>query len=354
MDIVGLEVIRARPAMETKAASGEKVELTYSATLRVHVGFNYRGPAGKATLYGAIGIRHPFPEYIPSTFDEVLAGQEEINLPDSAVFTPLSGKVDIGVTAAIKPGTDYDLYCKLLEYPGAGMPEVDNIINIVGIPPTFRLIQHTIYSSYYIYDGEVEVSTFSATISPFTPSGWAAERFAQEVKKGVEARGADVIEIKVYVNVTPLLWTEIKVELTATPIAGTTSVGEHMITGAFPIVGAIILAVLIIVGIIVLTWGIVTVVRSFKHQGLSETLKKTMSRETLISMVGDFEKKLHRTPTPPEELDAKTHQQLRTYCDEMANAIAPPGFNWMPWVLGGVGVLAVGGIAAVVLSRKRA
>jgi len=342
-----MQVIRANSENRAvEALPGEKVELTYGDKLRVHASLEYMGPrVEKATLYGAIGVRG-------ATFTEKVHGETEVAFPKADIFTPWSGSVDIPITADIKPGTDYDLYVKLDEFPNAGMPEVDNVIDIIGIPPTFTLIQHTIYPSYYTYDGQVEVSTFTARISPFAPSNWAAERFATEMKNQVEAKGEQVIEMKVYVDISALLWTDIKVELTATPIASTEAIG-HMTTGLGPAVAAIIIIVLAIIGIVVLTWSVLTIIKQFKHQALSEALKKTWSRETLISVIGDFEKKLNRTPTPSDQLQGMGDQQLRDYCDEMAVVIAPPGgVSWLPWIaIGAVAVVGVG--AAVALSRLK-
>lgn len=351
MKITGLEVIRDNPAINTDVLPGEVVELTYGNKLRVNTKFDYRGPAGTVTLYGAIGVRG-------ATFTEKVHGESTITLPQSVnTFTTVLASVDIGITSAIEPGTNYDVYCKLLGHLDAGLPEVDNVINITGIPPTFTLIQHTIYPAYYMYDGDVEVSTFSARISPFAPSNWASERFAAEMKSQVEAKSGKVIEMKIYVDITPLLWTDIKVELTTTPIVSTATRTGHMTTGQEPISGAaiaaIIITVLVIIGIIVLTWSVLSIVRAFKHQGLSEAIKKTWSRATLISTIGDFEKYLNRTPTPISDLEAMSDQQLRDYCDELANVIAPPGMNWLPWVIGGVLVTGAGIIAVTAMSKKK-
>lgn len=349
MEIAGLQLIRGNISLETGVLAGETVKLSYGDTLRVNVSFDYRGPVGKATLYGAIGVRGV-------GFDEQSVGQVEIDLPQSLIFTPLLRNVDIAVSPTMNPGTNYDLYCKLLEYPEAGMPEKDNVIEITGIPPTYTLIQDTIYPSYYTYDGMVEISIFSARIAPFTPSNWAAKRFASEIKKGVEAEGSRVIEMKVYADITPLLWTDIKIELTVTPVTSNATAGRMTEVSPFvwPLVVFIIRAVLAIIGILVITWGIISIIREFKHQPLSEVIKKTWDRESLYSVIGDFEKELGRTPTPPEELDKQSDQQLRSYCDELANVIAPPGFNWMPWAIGGVAALGVGGLAMAAIRKPRA
>ncbi|MBA7699730.1 hypothetical protein ES703_108429 [subsurface metagenome] len=74
-----------------------------------------------------------------------------------------------------------------------------------------------------------------------------------------------------------------------------------------------------------------------------------MSRETLISLIGDFEEKLELTPTPSEELEEKSDQELRDYCDELAEKVVPPvPDEWLPLIL--IGVLGVGGLGAVAVA----
>ncbi len=150
MNITSMEV--SRPGVAAIGVlPGEKIELTYGDTLKVNVSFDYRGLAGSATLYGAIGNRGLI------SFDEIINGEQTFELPESLTFTPYERSVEIPITSDIDPGTDYDLYVKIKEYSEAGYPEVDDIIDIVGIPPTYELIQHTIYPYAYIYDVNPEV-----------------------------------------------------------------------------------------------------------------------------------------------------------------------------------------------------
>ena len=52
MNITGIEVRRRNPGVAAiGVVAGEKVELTYGDTLSVNVSFDYRGLAGKATLF---------------------------------------------------------------------------------------------------------------------------------------------------------------------------------------------------------------------------------------------------------------------------------------------------------------
>lgn len=350
MSIIGIEVIRRNPSVAIGVVAGEKIELTYGDTLRVNVSFDYRGLAGAATLYGAIGSRGFL------GFGEILHNEVSIDLPEStAGFTPCERSVDIRITSDIDPGTDYDLYVKLLEYPEAGMPQVDDVIDIVGLPPTYELIQHTIYPYAYVYDGDVEVSTFTFQTAAFVPADWAAQKFTDVVESKVEKEGGRVIELKVYADKTPLLWTDFRIEVIGTPLGGAVEAGPGVgVTVGIPIWAAILISALAIALLIaVITWSIKTITETFTHKPLSPEIKEAWSRETLIHTINDFEIKLERIPTPPEELEEMSDQELRDYCDQLAEEIVPPEVSWLPLaIIGGLGVLGVGGIAAVALAAR--
>lgn len=339
LSITGIEVIRgnhdSNMELAVQAAPGEKVELTYGDSLRVNVRLDYKGPALEATLYGAIGVRG-------IGFDERVAGDAPAHFTKSDVFTPWSGSVEIPITADIKPGTNYDIYCKLKEYPGAGMPRVDDVITITGIPPTFELLEETIYPYAYVYDGPCDVSTFTFKTDLFTPASWIAGRLATHVKDEVRKAGGRVMEMRVYVDKSPLLWTDWRIEVVGVP-AATAGLGTSLGIAWWAIA---ILAALAIALIIVITWLLKTIVSSFTHKTLSEEIKKTWSRETLISVIGDFEEKLKRTPTPPEDLEKKSDDELRTYCDQLAETIAPaPGLGLVIAAVGVLGALTLVGFA---------
>jgi len=347
MDIIGIEVIRANPVTETEVIPGQKIDLTYGDRLRISVSMDYQGLASKATLYGAIGNRG-------LVFTEKLSGQGEFNLPASPTdFSAVAATVDITVTSDISPGTDYDIYCKILEYPEAGLPEVDNVINIVGLPPTYELFEHTIYPYAYVYDGDCETAIFTFKTDPFTPSAWIAGKLAAEVEKQVKQNGGRIMELKVYVDKSPLLWSDWRIEATATPLPGVAA-GHGVGAIAIPIWAAILIACLAIAAlIIVITWALKTIVGTFTHQALSEEIKKTWSRESLISVIGDFEAKLEKTPTPTEDLEKKSDQELRDYCNSLAKEIVPPVGVGLPLAIAGIGLAAVGLLVALGLSAKK-
>ncbi len=345
MIITGIEVIRGNPGggirhnpgVAIGVVAGEKIELNYGLTLRVNVSFDYRGSARAVTLHGAIGNHHVFPT---DWFDDICQGEADIPLPASPTeFTPCTASVDVLVTSALDPAT-YDLRVKFPDYLEAGQPTIDDVIDIVGIPPTYELLEETIYPYAYVYDGDVEVSTFTFKTDPLTPADWIVGKLAAAVKDQVEQDGGRVMEMRVYVDKTPLLWADWRIEVVGVP-----PMIEGVATGIAWWAVAI-LAALAIALIIVITWSIKTIVSSFTHKALSPEIKATWSRETLISCIGDFEAKLERTPTPAEELEGMSDQELRDYCDQLAEEIVPPEVSWLPFaILGGVGLLGIAGAA---------
>lgn len=220
------------------------------------------------------------------------------------------------------------------------------------IPPEYELIQDTVYPYAYVYDGDTELSIFTFTTPAFVPAGWAAEKFAAAVESEVEKQGGRVIELKVYADKTPLLWTDFRIEVEGIPLEATAGVGVAV--GIAPVWAVILIAALIIALIVVLTWSISTIVKLFTHKPISEELKVAMSEEALIRLIGDFELKLERTPTPAAELEQMSHEELRLFCDSLAEEIAPVGVSWWPLaILGGVAVLGVGGAAVLYTTSRR-
>ena len=355
MNITSMEVIR--PGVAAVAVPvGEKIELTYGDTLRVGVSFDYRGLGETVTLFGAIG-RSGFPgeELLDEgSFIKHLTGEQSIDLPPSLEFAPVTASVDIPITTEISSGTNYDLYVKLVEYrKEAGMPKVDDIIDI---PPEYELIQETIYPYAYIYDGEVEVVTATFKTDPFTPSAWIAEKVADKLASEVRKEGGRVIELKAYADATPLLWTDIRIDIISTPLRETAG-GAPRQTAVIhiPIWLGIVLACLAIIALIVVaTLAIHSFLDRFEHKPISEKIKKTWSKPTLIGAINDFEIELNLTPTPPSELEGMSEQELRDYCDMLAEEIAPPGVDWMPWAIGaGVVVLGAGAVAVLAARKKK-
>jgi len=207
-----------------------------------------------------------------------------------------------------------------------------------------------------VYDGPVEDSVITFQTDPFTPSAWAAEKVAAAIESETEKRGGRVTELKVYVDKSPLFWTTFRVEISGTPLGGAVESAPGIGVGVgIPIwVIIVILALALALLIAVITWAIQTISKSFTHKPLSEEIKKTWSRETLISAIGDFEIKLERPPRPPEELNGMSDQELRDYCDHMAEEIVPPELSLVPiLVLGGVVVVVGAGAAYALTAGKK-
>ena len=198
----------------------------------------------------------------------------------------------------------------------------------------FALIQHTIYPWAYVYEGKAEKCTFQFKLTPEQIPGteWVGRRIVDEFASELEKEGEKLLELKVYEDITPTLWTNYRVEVTAS---------------ASPVPwAAIIYTVLAILFVVAITWAIKTISGAIFHRKpLSEETKRTFSRDTLTAMI------LELSPaTPPETLAAMSDQELR---DLLNSILAEEGEGELPWKWLAVGVGAavlVGG--AVVLLRK--
>ena len=218
------------------------------------------------------------------------------------------------------------------------------------VPPEFELIQHTVYPYAYVYDGETAFSIFTFTTPAFIPTNWAASKFAEAVESEVEKAGGRVIDLKVYADKAPLLWTDFRIEVEGTPLGAAQGVGVPVGIALWATI--LIIALSIALLIVVITWSIKTITASFTHKPINEEIKKAMTPETLISLIGDLELKLERTPTPVGELEQMSDEELRVYCDSLAEEIVPTGVSWLPLAIVG-GILVVGGGAAIALATRQ-
>ena len=365
MRITGIEVIRGNqgislnPGPAVQALPGEKVELTYGQSLLVNVSCDYRGSAQKVTLYGAIGTRGLF------GFGEKVTGEAEIDLPDSPDFTPCPASVKIPISGDIDPGTDYDLYCKIKEYPGAGMPEIKDVIDIVGVPPDFVLIQETIHPAAYVWEGEAEVCVIEFPLTPeqlpFTQ--WGGLKLAETFANAIEAEGNSILELKVWEDTTPLLWTNYRVEIKAAVAS------EEQGVAVWPwlvAIGAVLVKLpwafiikgtLALIGIWLVGWVIEKLIKTVdrvihKPSALTDEVIDALGREDLIPMI------LYKAPrvdyeVSSEELEAMSDDGLRALLKELRDRQAREEMEWWPLVLiGGLGLLGVGGAAVAFAMAK--
>jgi len=351
MTITGIEIIRSNPGVAIGVVAGEKIELAYGDTLRVNVSFDYRGQALETILEGAIGKLHTFPTY---WLEVLLKSGTTIAIPESLEFTTYERSVEIPITSEIDPGTAYDLSVSLLDYREAGHPTEVDVIDIVGVPPVYELIQHTIYHFAYIYEGDIEVTTATFKTDPFTPSAWLADKFASKLEEEIRARGGHPLEVKVHVDKTPLLWTDFRIEVISTPIGGVTEATSGIAVG-IPVWLAIILVALAIIAVIVVaTLAIKTIVELFKTRPGLEDVKLAWGKEALVLDIQDAEEYWERPPTPIETLEGMSEEELRDSLDKIAEEeIVAPEVSWLPLaIIGGLVVLG-GGTAVALVARPK-
>jgi hypothetical protein len=110
MKIQALQVLPAQyPGYALFYAMGSVIEVKNGDTVRITVGYSYRGPAKTLTLYGAIGVMAVW-------FDEKVKNSKQISLPNSTSWVTRSDYVDVVIdTTKISPGSGYDIYAKMME-----------------------------------------------------------------------------------------------------------------------------------------------------------------------------------------------------------------------------------------------
>jgi len=92
-----------------------------------------------------------------------------------------------------------------------------------------------------------------------------------------------------------------------------------------------------------------------KHKDNSDSnTEREREREQIQSEIRDLEQKTNRTPEEKAELDQKRKQleQLDNDTDVPAKANANEPFNWTPWIIGGLVLVAVIGIGFYLISKK--
>ncbi|MBU1067554.1 hypothetical protein KKE60_07180 [Patescibacteria group bacterium] len=118
------------------------------------------------------------------------------------------------------------------------------------VPPDYKLIQHTEYPRGKTYVGKAEQCTFEFKLYPEQIPGvsWLGIKIANAFADQVVKQDAEMLDLKVYEDTTPMLWTNYRVVATAT---------------ASPVYWAIIivavLAILFIVAIIFLIREVKTI-----------------------------------------------------------------------------------------------
>ncbi len=260
----------------------------------------------------------------------------------------IGGRFDLN-----KEGT-YTIVASLLMNPDSPIVvdsyEGDLCTTTLEVPPEFELIQHTVYPYAYVYDGKTDFSIFTFTTPAFIPTDWAAGKFAEAVESEVEKAGGRAIDLKVYADKSPLLWTDFRIEVEGIPLGAAQGVGVPVGLALWATILIIALSIAFLIAVI--TWSIDTITKSFTHKPINEEIKKAMSPGTLIRLIGDLEVKLERPITPVGELEQMSDEELRAFCDSLAEEIVPPAVAWLPLAIVG-GIVVVGGGVAIALATRR-
>lgn len=336
----------------TGVAPPGKLTVLVGETVRVTLSVDYRGSAiSGAKIHISFGQKD-------TLFNEDGNKQGDIT---NITFGPDSDWKTYTFTKDIliggSSGTNYDLYAKIMSVPGADIftPTYLNVLDVIDIT-TFELLEETIYPYAYVYNGPYEGGVFTFKTDPFTPASWIAGRFADLCEDKVREQGWRVLETKVYVDKSPLLWTDWRIEIKAVAPEGT----AVALGGVVAVLVMVLLIILGLIGLIVAaTWAWKEIFGTHKAKPIDEEIKKGMSRKWLTLTIGEFEErliaegKIPGPPTPPEELEQMSDQELRDYCDQLAELVVPPvpPVPGLGIAIAAVGVLGLGALAAMAMAR---
>jgi len=359
MNIVGIEVIRRNPGVAAIGVPvGEKLPVAVGDTVRVHMTVDYRGLAVDGAIWTAIGwqVGVIIPEFV-----EVFNSRTPVHFDESEDYVTYPIDCDVDITDISDYfiefglyGNVLDMYAKIMEVP---CPDIFTdtemgAIEVVEVvpPPEYELLEETIYPYAYVYDGDVEVTNFTFKTDPFTPASWLASKLAAHFENEVRNAGGRVTEMRVYVDRSPLLWSDWHIEVVGIPPQAQ---GTAMPLGIVWWAAILIAAFAIIAVIIVATLATKTIVELFNRKPGLDEVKVGWGKDTLIQTIQDSEEHWDRPPTPLETLDGMSEEELRHYLNTIAEEEVPPEIS--PWgiaaLVGGLGVLGVG--AAVALGTRK-
>ena len=108
------------------------LELEVGDRCRVNVAFDHRNSAVTAEFHAAI-----WQDTLLDPHDEVLDAEKVFSVPSSVDWESWEGSIDIIITSAISPGSEYGLYVKIMGITGGDIftEYLANVITIVGPPP---------------------------------------------------------------------------------------------------------------------------------------------------------------------------------------------------------------------------
>jgi len=115
--------------------------------------------------------------------------------------------------------------------------------------PEYRLIQHTVYPGADTYYGDAEECTFEFKLTPEQVPGtaWVGIRIANAFAREIEKQHATMLDLKVYEDTSPALWTNYRVIATATAPSSISGMGAVLAVQIVwvIVIGAVLVAVLI-------------------------------------------------------------------------------------------------------------
>ena len=119
------------------AVPGEKLTVLVGETVRVRLSVDYRGPAIDGAIWTAIGRQNAW-------FNEDFSSRTPVHFNDSIDFVRYDFIAEVLI--GDRPGTDYDMYAKIMEVPGPDIftPTYLNIIDVMGAAE-FRNFEITSY-----------------------------------------------------------------------------------------------------------------------------------------------------------------------------------------------------------------
>ncbi len=108
------------------------LELDIGDRCRVNVGFDHMNGEVTGKFHAAIWQKR-----IWDPHDEILNAEKSFTVPPSPDWQPFEDSIDIIITSAISPGSEYGLYVKIMGITGGDIftEYLENVITIVGVPP---------------------------------------------------------------------------------------------------------------------------------------------------------------------------------------------------------------------------
>jgi len=110
------------------ALPGEKLTVMVGDTVRVHLAVDYRGPAIDGVIYVSYGTQNMW-------FDEDGNKQSDtpVHFEQSMDWVPYEFACDVPIGGS--PGTNYDLYAKIMGVPGPDIfsPTLLNVLDVLGV-----------------------------------------------------------------------------------------------------------------------------------------------------------------------------------------------------------------------------